>query len=89
MGSGDAVTGAEVPGVLGSPIEGRVVIGPNWFASVMGTGIVAVAGATLPIGVPGALTTAAWLLATVILLGLLILMPLNWIREVRNPAGHR
>ena len=32
--------------VLGSPIEGRVLIGPNWFASVMGTGIVAVAGAT-------------------------------------------
>jgi len=23
-------------------------IGPNWFASVMGTGIVAIAGATLP-----------------------------------------
>ncbi len=28
-------------------------IGPNWFASVMGTGIVATAGATLPVHVPG------------------------------------
>ena len=28
-------------------------IGPNWFASVMGTGIVATAGATLPVRVPG------------------------------------
>lgn len=81
---GSRATRSWVPrflGVLGSPIEGRIVIGPNWFASVMGTGIVAVAGATLPIGVPGALTTAAWVLATVILLGLLILMPLNWVRE--------
>ncbi len=35
--------------------------GPNWFASVMGTGIVATAGATLPIRVPGLmpLTSAA------------------------------
>src|ERR1700752_2451912 len=28
-------------------------LGPNWFASVMGTGIVATAGATLPLHVPG------------------------------------
>ena len=27
-------------------------IGPNWFASVMGTGIVATAGATLPVQLP-------------------------------------
>jgi tellurite resistance protein TehA-like permease len=27
--------------------------GPNWFASVMGTGIVATAGVTLPVHVPG------------------------------------
>ena len=34
-----------------APVLGN--IGPNWFASVMGTGIVAVAGATLPVHVPG------------------------------------
>src|ERR1700761_70719 len=28
-------------------------LGPNWFASVMGTGIVATAGATLPMRIPG------------------------------------
>ncbi|PRC49893.1 C4-dicarboxylate ABC transporter, partial [Mycobacterium sp. ITM-2017-0098] len=28
-------------------------LGPNWFASVMGTGIVATAGASLPVHVPG------------------------------------
>lgn len=27
--------------------------GPNWFASVMGTGIVATAGVTLPVHLPG------------------------------------
>ncbi len=71
-------------GVLGSPIEGRVLLGPNWFASVMGTGIVAVAGATLPIGVPALLTTAAWALAVVLLVGLLVFMPWNWLRHPEN-----
>ena len=28
-------------------------LGPNWYASIMGTGIVAVAGASLPLYVPG------------------------------------
>ena len=71
-------------GVLASPIEGRVIVGPNWFASVMGTGIVAVAGATLPATVPAIITTAAWMLAVVLLVGLLIFMPLNWRRHPEN-----
>jgi C4-dicarboxylate transporter/malic acid transport protein len=71
-------------GVLGSPIEGRVLLGPNWFASVMGTGIVAVAGSTLPVGVPGVITTGAWLLAVVLLAILLVLTPWNWIRNPGN-----
>ncbi len=71
-------------GVLASPIEGQVIVGPNWFASVMGTGIVAVAGATLPVKVPTALTTAAWLLAVVLLAALLVFMPLNWRRYPDN-----
>src|SRR6266545_2977098 len=42
-------------------------LGPNWFASVMGTGIVATAGATLPLHVPGlrGFAQAVWLAATV------------------------
>ena len=71
-------------GILGSPIEGRIIVGPNWFASVMGTGIVAVAGATLPVGVPRLLTTAAWILAVLLLVGLLVFMPLNWLRHTEN-----
>ena len=57
-----------------------MVLGPNWFASVMGTGIVAVAGASLPIGVPSILTTAAWILASLLLIILLVAIPLHWVR---------
>lgn len=71
-------------GVLGSPIEGQVIVGPNWFASVMGTGIIAVAGATLPVAVPAVLTTFAWALAVLLLVALVIFMPLNWRRHPDN-----
>ncbi|MCB0902502.1 MAG: C4-dicarboxylate ABC transporter, partial [Actinobacteria bacterium] len=71
-------------GVLGSPIEGKVLIGPNWFASVMGTAIVASAGATLPVAVPQFITTAAWAISVVLLLALLVFMPLNWVQHPDN-----
>lgn len=71
--------------ILSSPTQGEnpVVLGPNWFASVMGTGIIAVAGATLPIRFPGldALTMVAWLIAAVILVVLSILVPIHWLRR--------
>jgi tellurite resistance protein TehA-like permease len=68
-------------GILGSPDDGRVLLGPNWFASVMGTGIVAVAGATLPFTVPVAVTGASWALACALMLLLLVLVPLNWLQH--------
>src|ERR1700686_3991694 len=57
-----------------SPDDGRAVpeilgrLGPNWFASVMGTGIVATAAATLPVHVPGLRTLAGvgWVLGAVL-----------------------
>jgi tellurite resistance protein TehA-like permease len=47
-----------------------VLLGPNWFATVMGTGIVATAAVTLPVPVPGlrALATVVWALASVLLI---------------------
>lgn len=53
-------------------LEGRPIlgyVGPNWFASVMGTGIVAVAAATLPDTLPGLLdaATVVWVLAALLL----------------------
>lgn len=69
-------------GVLSSPIEGRVVLGPNWFASVMGTGVIAVAGATLPFDLPlQPLNTAAWVLSGLILVMLLVVIPVHWLRS--------
>ncbi len=71
-------------GVLSSPtVEGQVLIGPNWFASVMGTGIIATAAATLPIRLPGlgVLATIAWLVASVILACLVVIVPLHWVRR--------
>ncbi len=71
--------------VLASPMNSgrRVVMGPNWFASAMGTGIVATAGATLPIAVPGvsAVTTVAWALSATILVTLSVVVPIHWLRN--------
>ena len=56
-----------------APVSSRVEvlgnIGPNWFASVMGTGIVATAGATLPVHVPGlrGFTEVVWVIAAILL----------------------
>ncbi|MEV4506829.1 TDT family transporter [Streptomyces klenkii] len=47
-------------------------LGPNWYATVMGTAIVANAGATLPVHVPGlrVWVTAVWALSLVMLVAL-------------------
>ena len=63
-------------------------IGPNWFASVMGTGIVANAGATLPVNVPGMhiFTRVVWVAAAVLLTGLVVIVGGHWLR---NPTVAR
>ncbi|OBK56957.1 C4-dicarboxylate ABC transporter [Mycobacterium gordonae] len=63
-------------------------IGPNWFASVMGTGIVAIAGATLPVHVPGlrGFTSGVWVLAAALLAVLIVLVGGHWLR---NPTVAR
>ena len=60
-------------------------IRPNWFASVMGTGIVANASASLPWQPPGlrAAATVVWAAAFLLLVGLVVL----WVAHVvRYPA---
>lgn len=63
-------------------------VGPNWFASVMGTGIVAIAGATLPVHVPGlrGFTHGVWVFAAVLLAVLIVLVGGHWLR---NPTVAR
>lgn len=55
-------------------------LGPNWYASVMGTAIVATAGAGLPGAVPGlrTLCAAVWALSLAMLVVLLAARTLHW-----------
>jgi C4-dicarboxylate transporter/malic acid transport protein len=64
--------------------------GPNWFASVMGTGIVATAGATLPIQVPGqhVFTRVVWVVAAVLLLVLVVAVAVQWLRHPTVARSH-
>jgi C4-dicarboxylate transporter/malic acid transport protein len=65
-------------------------IGPNWFASVMGTGIVATAGAALPVHVVGlrAFAQGVWVFATALLLVLIVLVGGHWLRHPTVARGH-
>jgi C4-dicarboxylate transporter/malic acid transport protein len=68
-------------------------LGPNWFASVMGTGIVANAAAGLPLAVPGlrAAATVVWALAAAWLVVLTAAWVVRWTRyrdEAKADAAH-
>ncbi|MBT0568325.1 TDT family transporter [Williamsia sp. CHRR-6] len=56
-------------------------ITPNWFASVMGTGIVANATATLPLQLTGlrVFATVVWLIASVALSALAVAFAAHWV----------
>lgn len=63
-------------------------LGPNWFASVMGTGIVATAGATLPVNVPGlqVFSRVVWVFAAALLVVLVIAVS---VQRIRHPVAAR
>ena len=65
-------------------------IGPNWFASVMGTGIVATAGATLPVRVAGlhAFAELVWVIATALLVVLVVAVGGHWLRHPTVARSH-
>jgi C4-dicarboxylate transporter/malic acid transport protein len=75
---------------LPSPSAALANLGPNWFASVMGTGIVANAAVTLPIQVPDlrAVATVVWLLASALLIGLCLASAVLWTRHRSSARGH-
>lgn len=62
-------------------------LGPNWYATVMGTAIVATAGSALPLDIPGLRTACAavWALSLGLLLALLTARTLHW-RHHRDQA---
>jgi len=65
-------------------------LGPNWFASVMGTGIVANAAALLPVHVPGLRSFAVgmWLLAATVLVLLATATAVAWLRYREYARRH-
>ncbi len=92
-GTGDGSRIARLPWLLSSlQSPGQVLgnLGPNWFASVMGTGIVAVAGAALPVHIPGlrAFALAVWVLATVLLVVIIIAVVAHWLRHPTVARSH-
>ncbi|KUM71233.1 TDT family transporter [Streptomyces curacoi] len=65
-------------------------LGPNWYASVMGTAAVATAGAALPLHLPGLRTvcTAVWALSLAQLVTLLGARALHWARHGDQARAH-
>lgn len=76
--------------VLPAAPAARPLLGPNWFAVVMGTGIVAISAATLPIQLPGLRTAArlVWLAAAGLLLVLGSAYLAQSIRRRRETVAH-
>jgi C4-dicarboxylate transporter/malic acid transport protein len=75
---------------LERPAQALEWVVPSWFASVMGTGIVAVGAVSMPAVVPGQRTFAlvVWLLAAVLLLTLVVLTALHWLRHRDRAVRH-
>ncbi|PXX61501.1 C4-dicarboxylate transporter/malic acid transport protein [Nocardia tenerifensis] len=67
------------------------LLGPNWFAAVMGTGIVANAAATLPLQFPGlrGAATVVWALAATLLVVLSVAWVAHWARYPDTARDHR
>jgi C4-dicarboxylate transporter/malic acid transport protein len=75
---------------LDHPLDVFRDLGPNWYASIMGTGIVAIAGANLPVHVPGLhqFAVAVWALAAAALIALTAAWAVHWIRYPARARAH-
>ncbi|WP_261952460.1 TDT family transporter [Streptomyces nigrescens] len=65
-------------------------LGPNWYATVMGTAIVANAGAALPLAAPGLRTACrfVWALSALLLVTLLAARAVHWLRHTDQARRH-
>jgi len=81
-----------IAGILSSsPAQSQSVdIGPNWFASVMGTGIIANAAVTLPVVGPSlrGFSLVIWVAAALLLLVLIVASGVQWIRRPHLVRAH-
>lgn len=86
-----APTSSAAPNAATTGITGATRhLGPNWYSAVMGTAIIAGAGATLPVHVPGLRTacTAVWALSLLMLAALLAARTLHWIHHRDQARAH-
>ncbi len=65
-------------------------LGPNWYTSIMGTGIVANAAILLPVHVAAlySFALAVWVLAATLLIALTLATAVHWLRYPGNARGH-
>ncbi|MFH8517246.1 TDT family transporter [Streptomyces gelaticus] len=65
-------------------------LGPNWYAAVMGTSIVASGGVALPVHVPGlrAACTVVWALAAAALVAVLVARTGHWLAHRDQARSH-
>ncbi len=75
---------------LDKPAELFAHLTPNWFASIMGTGILATAAATLPLQFPGLRTgaTVIWGIASLLLVLLVCATGVHWLRHKEAAVSH-
>lgn len=75
---------------LGHPRDVLAHLGPNWYASIMGTGIIANAAVTLPLQFTGLRTaaTVVWGVASTMLVALTVAWAAHWVRHPRTARGH-
>ncbi|MET0929828.1 MAG: C4-dicarboxylate ABC transporter [Aeromicrobium sp.] len=85
-----AVLAAPAPSVPRRGASPVAHFGPNWFVTVMGTGIVANAAALLPVDVPGldVLARGMWVLAVVVLVVVGAATAAHWLTHPDAARGH-
>ncbi|MEV5507220.1 TDT family transporter [Streptomyces orinoci] len=78
------------PGTTPLPRAGETLrhFGPNWYATVMGTAIVAAAGAALPTRPPESFLRVVWALSALLLLGVLVARAGHWARHRDQGVRH-
>lgn len=75
---------------LERPSELFANLGPNWFATIMGTGVIGTAGATLPVQFPALhfVATLFWAAASLLLILLAASTLVHWVRHRDTARGH-
>ncbi|QKV95923.1 TDT family transporter [Streptomyces sp. NA02950] len=80
-----------LPAAVAEPPRASVRhLGPNWYATVMGTAIVAGAGAGLPVGVPWLrdVCRPVWALSVLMLAAVLVARTVHWARHRDRARAH-